>query len=62
MEITIKRCCTCAYMLDEGDGSEPYCARRDLYYNVRREQKGCADWHSNEKTVMRAGALPRRDG
>lgn len=51
MEIIIKQCCTCAYMLDDGDGSEPYCARRDLYYNVRPEQKGCADWRSNENKL-----------
>lgn len=27
----IKKCGNCVYMLDDGDGSKPYCALQDLY-------------------------------
>lgn len=46
-----KTCGNCVYMLDDGDGSKPYCARRDLYYNVQPRQKGCVDWRSNENKL-----------
>ena len=37
-------CGTCAWMMDDGDGSSPYCAIQDLYSDVDPDDRACGDW------------------
>lgn len=39
----VKTCGNCIYMLDDSDGSKPYCAIRDLYYVVTPGTIACDD-------------------
>ena len=56
----IKTCGTCACMLDDGDGSSPYCAWRDLYYNVTPDMLACEDWRSRNGNELMTGFLKHR--
>lgn len=44
----IKSCGNCVYMLDDGDGSKPYCALQDLYTDVDPADPCCQWWQGEE--------------
>ena len=46
----IKSCGKCVYMLDDGDGSEPYCAIQDLYTDIEPTDPCCQWWQGEVKT------------
>ena len=39
-----KTCGNCVFMLDDKDGSAPYCAIKDLYTDVQPTDKACEAW------------------
>ena len=39
-----KTCGNCVFMLDDKDGSNPYCAIKDLYTDVQPTDKACEAW------------------
>lgn len=41
-----KTCGNCAFMIDDKDGSNPYCAIKDLYTDVQPTDKACEAWAS----------------
>lgn len=45
----IKICGNCVYMLDDGDGSKPYCAIQDLYTDVDPTDRACDAWVASGK-------------
>lgn len=49
-----KTCGNCVFMLDDKDGSNPYCAIKDLYTDVQPADKACEAWESavNEKHLQ----------
>ena len=48
----VKTCGNCVYMLDDGDGSELYCAIRDLYYVVTPGTGACDDWREDNGNAL----------
>lgn len=51
----VKTCGNCVYMLDDGDGSELYCAIRDLYYVVTPGTGACDDWREDNGNALHKG-------
>lgn len=51
----VKNCGNCVYMLDDGDGSKPYCAIRDLYYVVTPGMVACDDWREDNGNLLHKG-------
>lgn len=48
----VKTCGNCVYMLDDGDGSEPYCAIRNLYYFVTPGTVACEDYREDNGNAL----------
>lgn len=53
----IKTCGNCQFILydDDGDGSKPYCAIRDLYYVVTPGMVACDDWREDNGNLLHKG-------
>lgn len=53
----IKICGNCIYMLDDGDGSKPYCALQDLYTDVDPADPCCQWWQGEVKNQQHYNEL-----
>lgn len=53
----IKTCGNCQFILydDDGDGSEPYCAIRNLYYFVTPGTVACEDYREDNGNTLHKG-------